>query len=597
MKIPSYENQVSAGQINAAQPKQGQPLTAAFGGELGRGAANFAQGVNHLAASASHVANNLQAQEEENKRATERLNTRQRNLRKTAAILAWRKDNDELLNGKLDDTGKRIDGGLLTKQYGEAAGLASTYNEKVLGEDGLLKKHLATAPTEEERAEWALAFQQDYQNNFDIVAQYEFKQQKAQSTLLTKAFGQQQEGNAGAIRTVQEMRQNLDETYKVFDEDAAANGFPPEAIKSQRFDRAKLNVTASVKGAVLNGNLQAARTVLNGVKDDLRPTDYNALNHFIQEAQKAQEKGAKEQENGLYQWAFNMAEQDPQGLQQEVQAFRANPAAYQAAVIDRFGHPIEPKKLAEFFNWTQTNLLDNPNTSAGQQKRANFAEAETLYKGFNVTTKDGKTKIKNKDFDNAESLYGAVQTLSAGLKTGNFTKSDGEKVDQYRNELTRQLGKKIMDANYSHNFLWDASGEHMLQNEIALFAKGANLSEEEAAGIYVQARELAARKNVDLSKDYQDENAEKVEQIFSAARGLYFYRNYGVPMENTDAFIYNNKLVELQKKNKSQRAAYIKEVVGAAQKYKAEQLNGQNVNVSRDASGRVQGIYFNKGGN
>ena len=583
MKVPQLQNQVAPGQISVARPQVTAPVSGAFGEKLAQAGANMAQGLAVIA--------------RESEASARRFEVRNRNLRKTAAILAWRKDNDELLNGKLDDDGKRIDGGLLAKQYSDADGIADQYNEKVLGTGGLLAKHLATAPSEEEREEWALAFQQDYQNNFDTVVRHQFKQQKEQSALLTKAFGQQQEGLAGAIRTPQEMRQNLDETYRVYDDDGKANGLPEELRQDQRYTVANRNVTASVKGAVLNSNLPAARAVLAAAKDDLRATDYNVLNHFIQEAQKAQDKANKEGEPDLYNWAFAMAEQDPKGLQQEVQVFRSNPAAYQAAVAERFGRPVDPKKLAEFFNWTQSNLLDNPATTAGQQKRAAFGEAETLYNGFNITTKDGQTKIKNKEFDNAESLYGAVQKLSGGLLTGNFTKTDGEKVDQYRAELTRQLGKKILSADYAHNMFWDASGEHILQNEIAMFAKGANLSEEEAAGIYIQARELAARKNLDLSKDYQDEQAQEVEKVLSAARGLYFYRNYGVPMENTDAFIYNNKLVELQNKNKKQRAAYIKEVVGAAQKYKAEQLNGQNVNVSRDASGRVQGIYFNKGGN
>lgn len=594
MKIPQYERQVGPAHINAAQPRTGDPVHGAFGGQIANATAQLGQGAAHAAYGLAHVGQNLQAQQEADERAKERLQIRNRNLRKTAAILAFRKDNDELLNGKMDDTGKRIDGGLLTKEYNAAAGITDDYSAK--GRE-LMEKHLATAENDEEKAEWALAFQQDYQNNFDRVAQHEFKQQKEQSALLTKAFGQQQEGAAGAIRTVQEMRQNLDETYKVYDEDAAANGWPQEAIQNQRYTVANRNVTASVKGAVLNNNLPAARQVLAGAKNDLRPTDYNVLNNFIQEAQKAQEKGAKEQENGLYQWAFNMAEQNPQGLQDEVQLFRQDPASYQAKISQEVGHPVEPKKLGEFFNWVQTNLLDNPATTAGQIKRNNFGEAETLYKGFNLTEKDGKMKIKNKDYDNAESLYSAVKSLNSGLKAGNFTKADGEKVDQYRANLTRELGKKILAADYAHNLFWDASGEHILQNEIGMFAKGAGLGEEEAAGIYLQAKELAEKTGLDLTQDYENENAKKVEDVLSAARGLYFYRNYGVPMENTDAFIYNNKLVELQKKSKKDRAAYIKEVVGAAQQYKAEQIAGMNANVSRDKNGNVQGLYFPKGGN
>ena len=185
MKIPSYENQVSAGQINAAQPKQGQPITAAFGGELGRGAANFAQGVNHLAVAAD--------------RSAERLETRQRTLRTTSAQLNWQKENDEILHGKIGPDGNRISGGLLTKEYNDAEGIAQEYYGK---KDELMKKYLAAAATPEEYEELSLYFEKDFQNNFDRVAQHQLKQQRATTHLVTDAF------TTGALKQIAEHRKN-----------------------------------------------------------------------------------------------------------------------------------------------------------------------------------------------------------------------------------------------------------------------------------------------------------------------------------------------------------------------------------------------------
>lgn len=598
MKIPQYENQVGPGRVQAAQGQLHGPNPAAFGGQLAQAGENMGRSLLHAAGAANQIADTLQRQhniqQAENQRALERQEQRERNLRKTSAILNWRRENDELLNGKMNEDGSRVEGGLLTTEYGAAAGITKTYDEQARG---IMKKYLDTAPTEEEREEWALAFQQDFQNNFDTVAKHQYKQQRAQGNLMTKAYLSQQEGLAGAVRTPEQMRANLDNSYKEYSDNAKANAVPAEQQKLARYGIAGKNVKASVEGNVFNDDLLAARNVLESAKDDLLPDDYNQLNAFIKQAQAAAEKGKKEDLIGLYQWAFEMAAENPSVLQEAALHFRQNPAKYQAEISDQLGTPIDAKKLTEFFNWVQPNLLDNPATTSGQQRRENFAQAETVYKSFNIGDKNNKSVIRNKDYDNTESLYTAVTSLNDGLKNGRYTKTDTETVDKYRADLMRRLGQKVQDANYSHNLVWDATCEKMMQNEIAQFAKGADLPAEATAEIYLKARELAARQNLDLSQDYQDENADQLEKVLSVARKSYYFRTYGVPMDQADAFVYDNKLVELQKQSKAQRSAYIKEVVGAAQKYAAENYNGQNARVARDKNGNITSVYFDKGTN
>ena len=125
MKVPQYENRVAPGSITAARPQAVTPVAGAFGESVAAAGANVAQGIDRVATAMDNAAN--------------RLAVRQRNLRTTAAILNWRKDNDELLNGKLGDDGKRIDGGLLSKEYGQADTIAADYQTK--GQE-LMKKYL-----------------------------------------------------------------------------------------------------------------------------------------------------------------------------------------------------------------------------------------------------------------------------------------------------------------------------------------------------------------------------------------------------------------------------------------------------------------------
>lgn len=431
MKVPQYENRVAPGSITAARPQAVTPVAGAFGESMAAAGANVAQGIDRMAAAMDKAAN--------------RLAVRQRNLRTTAAILNWRKDNDELLNGKLGDDGKRIDGGLLSKEYGQADTIAADYQTK--GQE-LMKKYLDMAPTDDEREELALEFQKDFQNNFDTVARYQLKQQRAQGDLLTDAYKKQQAGLAGAITTVAGMRANLDDTYKKSNENATAAGVPPQAQALLRFDIARDNVSAAVKGSIINGNLSAARQVLDGVKDDLLPDDYNQLNNFIKKAEQTQVQGTKSERLGpLYERALVMAETEPEKLQEEIVGLMRNPASALTQYSQNFG-PLDAKGLLEYGKWVQNNLLDSPDTRSGRIKQANWQEHENGFNAFEWKIKSGKDpKIGNKDMNNPQTVLAAIGALSGQIAHHDFDGEDLKKAKKQLSQLRQALGTMDIKAN------------------------------------------------------------------------------------------------------------------------------------------------------
>ena len=424
MKVPQYENRVAPGSITAARPQAVTPVAGAFGESVAAAGENVAQGIDRMAAAMDNAAN--------------RLAVRQRNLRTTAAILNWRKDNDELLNGKLGDDGKRIDGGLLSKEYGQADTIAADYQTK--GQE-LMKKYLDMAPTDDEREELALEFQKDFQNNFDTVARYQLKQQRAQGDLLTDAYKKQQAGLAGAITTVAGMRANLDDTYKKSNENATAAGVPPKAQALLRFDIARDNVSAAVKGSIINGNLSAARQVLDGVKDDLLPDDYNQLNNFIKKAEQTQVQGAKSERLGpLYERALVMAETEPEKLQEEIVGLMRNPASALTQYSQNFG-PLDAKGLLEYGKWVQNNLLDSPDTRSGQIKRLNWQNVEREFAAYEWKIKSGKDpKIGNKDMNNPQTVLATIAALDGAIKHHAFNTNDTQTAKQHLAQLRQALG-------------------------------------------------------------------------------------------------------------------------------------------------------------
>ena len=426
MKVPTYQNQVSPGRINAAEPRTGAPVSEAFGADVARAAVNLGQGAERLAAGISASA--------------ERSLKRQQNLRMTSAKLNWRKDNDELLNGRIDpNTGARIEGGLLTKTYSDAKDLAKTYQQKGRA---LMTKYLDSAQTPEEREELALAFEADFQNNFDTVARYQYKQERATDDLLTKNYGEQQAGLAGAITSVPDMRKNLDETYAVFNKNAQANGMPPEAQRLQRYGLANTNVSSSVKGALSNGNILAARTVLDGVKDDLLPDDYNALNFLITKAEEESQKG--HENNALYQQAIVNYQNDPAALIQEIQVAKRNPFAFQQTLAEK-GINVSPKELISYISWAE-KLADDPQGRIGQARIQNFQNWSDKYAGFEID--EDKLKIKNKEMNNPGNLVAAINATRASIMAGDFTEEDAKKAQGKVAVMRKVLG--TMDVTPSN---------------------------------------------------------------------------------------------------------------------------------------------------
>lgn len=216
MKVPQYENQVAPGQISVARPQATPPVSGAFGEKLAQAGANMAQGVAAIA--------------RESEASARRFEVRNRNLRLTSAQLNWQKDNDEILNGKIGPDGKRIDGGLLAKQYNDADGIAEAYSSR---QKELMDKHLSTAANPEEYEELRLYFEKDFQNNYNRVAQHQLKEQRATDDLLTKAFTED------AMQRVAANPETLNEQLGLMTEKAKANwmqnGLPPEVQEANLY--------------------------------------------------------------------------------------------------------------------------------------------------------------------------------------------------------------------------------------------------------------------------------------------------------------------------------------------------------------------------
>lgn len=438
MKIPTYENQVAPAAVNAARPKAVQPVAGAFGEIIAQASENMIRSVLHLAGASEQIA-------DQNARALERQNQRERNLRKTAAILNFRRENDELLNGKMNEDGSRVEGGFLTTEYGAAAGITKDYDEKGRA---LMQKYLNTAPNDEERAEWALAFQQDFQNNFDTVAQHQYKQQRAQGNLLTKAYLSQQEGLAGAVKTPQQMRVNLDNSYKEYNANASAQALPKEQQQLERYAIASKNVSASITGNVFNDDLPSARAVLESAKNDLLPDDYNKLNHFLTKAEATYKKASEAEQMGpLYERALKMAENNPETLQEEIVSLMRNPSSALGAYSEKYG-PLKGKQLLEYANWVQRNLLDSDDTRSGQIKAQNWQKHEDGFNAFDwKKNKDGSFKIQNKEMRNPQTLLASIGALQGHIEHHDFAKDEMKKAQTQLSQLRTALGQMDIKAD------------------------------------------------------------------------------------------------------------------------------------------------------
>ena len=250
MKVPQYENQVAPGQINVARPQAPTPVSGAFGEKQAQAGAHLAQAVGQMAG--------------EMERSAHRFEVRNRNLRLTSAQLNWQKDNDEILNGKIGPDGKRIDGGLLAKQYNDADGIAEDYSGR---KKELMDKHLATAATPEEYEELRLYFEKDFQNNFDRVTQHQLKQQRATDDLLTKAFTED------AMQRVAANPETLNEQLGLMTEKAKANwtqnGLPQQVQEANLYVLNGQAVSTAVGTLLERNQTEKAAEVLTANRDKI----------------------------------------------------------------------------------------------------------------------------------------------------------------------------------------------------------------------------------------------------------------------------------------------------------------------------------------
>lgn len=250
MKVPQYENQVAPGQISVARPQVATPVSGAFGEKLAQAGANMAQGVAAIA--------------RESEASARRFEVRNRNLRLTSAQLNWQKDNDEILNGKIGPDGKRIDGGLLAKQYNDADGIAEAYSSR---QKELMDKHLATAANPEEYEELRLYFEKDFQNNYNRVAQHQLKEQRATDDLLTKAFTED------AMQRVAANPETLNEQLGLMTEKAKANwmqnGLPPEVQEANLYALNGQAVSTAVGTLLERNQTEKAAEVLTANRDKI----------------------------------------------------------------------------------------------------------------------------------------------------------------------------------------------------------------------------------------------------------------------------------------------------------------------------------------
>lgn len=250
MKVPQYENRVAPGAITAARPQAPTPVSGAFGEKQAQAGAHLAQAVGQMAG--------------EMERSARRFEVRNRNLRLTSAQLNWQKDNDEILNGKIGPDGKRVDGGLLAKQYNDADGIAEDYSGR---KKELMDKHLATAATPEEYEELRLYFEKDFQNNFDRVTQHQLKQQRATDDLLTKAFTED------AMQRVAANPETLNEQLGLMTEKAKANwtqnGLPQQVQEANLYVLNGQAVSTAVGTLLERNQTEKAAEVLTVNRDKI----------------------------------------------------------------------------------------------------------------------------------------------------------------------------------------------------------------------------------------------------------------------------------------------------------------------------------------
>lgn len=441
MRVPVYKNQVTFHTPRAAGGRVAAPSAEQFD----QGAQNVARLGAQLVQAGETWAQGEKALHERQEAAQERRLKRESVERQSDILLGFERENNELLNGKLDGNGHTLTEGLLQRKLKNAEGVAGEY----FTQGGqLISKYTAMAKTPEEAAFVRQTLARSFEDSYKRTIQHQANEERQSADRAAQAFYKSAEGMAGGISSSQDMRAHLDSVYKIADENGQGRGLSPEELKLTRYEQANNNVSAAVRGSIINGNLSAARQVLDGVKDDLLPDDYNQLNNFIKKAEQTQVQGAKSERLGpLYERALVMAETEPEKLQEEIVGLMRNPASALTQYSQNFG-PLDAKGLLEYGKWVQNNLLDSPDTRSGRIKQANWQAHESGFNAFEWKIKSGKDpKIGNKDMNNPQTVLAAIGALSGQIAHHDFDGEDLKKAEKQLSQLRQALGTMDIKAN------------------------------------------------------------------------------------------------------------------------------------------------------
>lgn len=437
MQIPKTTNRVTLSAPSAAHAVAAAPNPQAFD----NGAGLIASMGENLVRAGDAFAKGERKMRERLEAAELRAAQREAAKRLADAQLGFAKENNELLHGKLDDNGNAVSEGLLQRQLANASTVAKDYFVKG-GE--LVNKFTALAQTPEEEDYIRKTLTRSFLDNYDRAVRHQLAEERKSADASAAAFFESSAGLAGDITSPQDMRAHLDGVYKLSDKNAKGNGQTEEEIKLARYVLANKNMTAAVQGAVFNGNLPAARGLLDNLKSDMLPDDWNRLNWYVLRAEEAAQKdaqrsggaGAAGAKDALYERAVLLYEQNPEDFQKELKSAKRNMYSFQATLAEQ-GMYVDAKDLKAYLDWSQ-KLLDDPEGRLGAQKIQNWAHFENKYAGFEIDEK--KLKIGNSELNNPGNLISAIGALKGHIAQGDFTAADEKQAQEKLATLRRVLG-------------------------------------------------------------------------------------------------------------------------------------------------------------
>lgn len=434
MQVPVYKNQAVLHATRAA----GHTVRAAEPELFDNGAQNVARIGAQLAQAGDPWAHGEKTLHEQLALAEQRRQKRESVARQSEILLGFERENNELLNGKLDENGKTVSAGFLGRKLKDAEGTARDYYTQG---GQLVSKYTAMAKTPEEAAFVRQTLARSFEDSYNRTIVHQLNEERQSADKAAQAFYRSAAGMAGGISTPQDMRAHLDSVYKIADENGQGHGLSAEELQLARYMQANDNVSAAVNGAIINANARAARQVLDGVKKDLLPDDYNRLNNLINKAEQTKVQGdTHAQVAPLYERALAMAQKEPEKLQEEIVGLMRNPASALTQYRQNFG-PLEAKGLLEYAKWVQNNLLDSPDTRAGQIKRLNWQNVEREFAAYEWEIKSGKApEIGNKDMNNPQTVLATIAALDGAIKHHAFNTNDTQTAKQHLAQLRQALG-------------------------------------------------------------------------------------------------------------------------------------------------------------